>query len=89
MAIDFKTGLEVDERGVILTPVTGYKTATLPGGAILLVLSLEPRQSELDKGWPQTLQAPMTVAQARAIGQALLDAVVAAEMGHAPSKSKN
>ncbi len=69
-------------------PLTGYDLATVKGGAVLLtlrIIALAPGGQEVEQSLPFQILA----AQTRELGEALLRAATAAEMGQAPTTSRN
>jgi hypothetical protein len=77
------------EETVRAFPLSGYQTHTLPGANVLLGFELVPNEQALQTGARQHLPVTMTADQARALGQALLKAAEATEMGQAPTQSRN
>ena len=62
---------------------------TLPGAKVPVGFELVPNEQALQTGARQPLPVTMTADQARALGQALLKAAEATEMGQAPTQSRN
>jgi hypothetical protein len=90
MGADPSTGLDLDDHGnIILFPLAGYQTRTLPQANILLALSIVPHEQAFQTGERRSVQIGIRAPQARELAQALLRAADATEMGQAPTTTRN
>jgi hypothetical protein len=78
----------MSDTNIMAYPLIRYSTSTLKGRGVLLHLFLMANHPELGES-EQSLPLQISALQARALAGDLLDAATAAEMGHAPTMSRN